>query len=124
MPQMPMMGMHQEGTNLLSVLINLAFGFVAGLMIFLGAPQVIAYGSSLAASLLKMTGQGASMAAFGGIASVAPYVVLAPIGGMVLKEIASVRSLKSFGYFAAAVFAGFVVAFASKGYFAALLAHA
>lgn len=118
MPMMP--GMHQSETNLLSVLVNLAFGFFAGLMIFLGASQVIAYGSSLAGELLKMTG-GQQMGAFGFAATAAPYIVLGPIAGLMLKELASVRSIKSFAYFVAAVLGGFAIAFVSKGYFATLI---
>ncbi len=119
MPPMNMAGFGQpeSGTNLLSILINLAFGFVAGLMIFIGWKEVITYGSKLASDLLSITGSSASMGAFGGITTAAPYVILAPLVGLVAKELAGVRSLKSFGYFAAAVLAGALVAFLTKGYF-------
>jgi hypothetical protein len=124
MPQMQqMMGMQQnQGPNLLSIILNVAFGYVGGLMLFLGPMQVLTYGSHLASELLKTTGYGAQMSMFGAATTAAPYVVLAPIVGLVGKELSSVRSLKGFGYFAAAVLAGIVVAFLTKGYFAHALA--
>src|SRR4051812_9501434 len=104
-------GPQQQGTNLLSVLLNLAFGFVLGLMIFLGPKEVIAYGSKLASDLLKLSGEGGQMASMGFAVSAAPFVVITPIAGLVAKELSSVRTLKAFGYFAAAVVAGIAVAF-------------
>jgi|SRR3989344_3064729 len=115
-------GQDAGGTNLLSILINLAFGFVSGLMIFIGPKEVIAHGSKLAADLIKLSGYGQQMAAFGFATTAAPYVVLAPIVGMVLRQLASVRSLKSFAFFAVAVIVGFAVSYFSYGYIAALLA--
>lgn len=109
------------GTNLLEIVINISFGFVAGLMIFLGPKETISFGSKLAADLIKMSGYGAQMSAFGLATTAAPYVIIAPIGGMVLKQLASVRSLKSFGYFVAAVLAGLALAFITQVYFAALM---
>jgi hypothetical protein len=118
----PMMAMGMdEGTNLLSILINIAFGFVAGLMIFIGFQDVITYGSKLAAEIIKMTGYGQQMAAFGFATTAAPYVVLTPIAGMAVKQLASVRSLKSFAYFAAAVALGVAVAFFAQGYVASMM---
>lgn len=111
---MPMM--HQESeTNLLSILINIAFGFVAGLIIFLGFKEVIAYGTALAQELFQMSPQGQQMAAFSMAATYAPYIVLAPLTGMVLKQLSSVRSLKGFGFFLAAFGAGIGLAFLAKG---------
>ncbi len=118
----PMMGMG-EGTNLLSILINLAFGFVAGLMLFLGVGEVLAYGSSLAAQLIKLTGYGQQMAAFGLATTAAPYIVLAPIAGLVVKQLASVRSIKGFAYFAAAILVGLAVAYFAQGYISTLIAQ-
>ena len=115
-------GQDAGGTNLLSIVINLAFGFVAGLMVFLGPKEVIAYGSRLAEDLIKLTGYGQQMAAFGFATTAAPYIVLAPIAGMVAKQLSSVRSLKGFLYFAIAVIVGFVVSYFSYGYIATLLA--
>src|SRR3989338_4967932 len=115
-------GQDTQGTNLLSILINLAFGFVAGLMIFIGPKEVLAYGSKLAADLIKLSGYGQQMAAFGFATTAAPYIVLAPIVGMVAKQLSSVRSLKGFLYFAIAVFGGLVVSFLSYGRIAILLA--
>jgi hypothetical protein len=40
---------------------------------------------------------------------------------MVAKQLASVRSLKGFAYFAAAVIAGFAIAFFGQGYFAGVM---
>ena len=115
-------GQDAQGTNLLSIVINLAFGFVAGLMIFIGPREVIAYGSKLAEDLIKLTGYGQQMAAFGFATTAAPYIVLAPIAGMVAKQLSSVRSLKGFLYFAIAVIVGFAVSYFSYGYIATLLA--
>ena len=115
-------GAGSEGANLLSILINVAFGLVAGLMVFLGPKEVIAYGSKLAADLIKLSGYGQQMAAFGFATTAAPYIVLAPIAGMVAKQLSSVRSLKGFLYFAIAVIVGFVVSYFSYGYIATLLA--
>ena len=106
--------------NLLSILINLTFGFIAGLMFFFGPKDVIAYGSKLAGELMKMAGQGAQMAQFG-FASAAPYVVLAPILGIFGKQLSSIRSLKGFGFFAAAVIVGLAAAYFSQGYFVSLM---
>ncbi|OGF78334.1 hypothetical protein A3A15_00490 [Candidatus Giovannonibacteria bacterium RIFCSPLOWO2_01_FULL_43_60] len=111
----------QPGTNLLSILINLAFGFVIGLMIFFGPKDVLEYGSKLAGELIKLTGYGQQMASFGFATAAAPYIVIAPIAGIVLKEISSVRSLKGFAYFAIAVLVGVAVAYFSQGYFATLI---
>lgn len=108
-------------TNLLSILINIAFGFVAGLMFFLGVKEVLEYGSELAAQLIKLSGYGQQMAAFGFATTAAPFVVLAPLGGMVLKQLSSVNSFKSFLYFAIALGAGVGIAFLGQGYFATLI---
>ncbi len=59
---MGMLGGVEEGTNLFSIIVNLAFGFVGGLMLFLGPQEIIAYGSELAEKLLKLTGYGQQMA--------------------------------------------------------------
>ncbi len=112
-------GFDQGGPNLLSILLDIAFGFVAGLMVFVGFQEVIAYGSKLAEQIFALSPMG-SMGGFG-LASAAPYIVLAPIAGMVLKELASVRSLKSFAFFAGSVLVGFIAAFISAGYFATLM---
>ena len=113
MPGMP----GDEGTNLLSILITIAFGFVAGLMVFIGIHQVLVYGSSLAAQLLKLSGYGQQMAAFGFASTAAPYVILVPIGGMAVKQLSSVRSLKGFAIFAGTMLAGFAIAYVTIGYF-------
>ena len=110
----------ESETNLLSILLNIAFGFVAGLIYFFGFQEVIAYGSELAASLMKTTGYG-QMGGFN-IASAAPYIILAPLAGMVAKQLSSVRSFKSFVYFVLAVAAGFAAAYVAQGYFATLIA--
>ena len=119
------MGMRQppvdQGTNLLSVLINVAFGLVGGLMLVMGSGAVIAYGSTLATRLIKLSGYGQQMARFGLATSAAPYIVLTPIAGMVAKQLSSVRSLKDFAFFVAAIAAGFAIAFFGQGYFAGLM---
>lgn len=115
-----MMGMG-EGTNLLSILINIAFGFVAGLMLFLGVSEVIEYGSRLAAQLLELSGYGQQMAAFGLATTAAPYIVLAPIAGLVVKQLTSVRSFKGFAYFIVAVLVGVAGAYFAQGYAASTL---
>jgi hypothetical protein len=113
-----MMGMSGESeTSLLSILLNVAFGFVAGLMFFLGVFEVLEYGKELAADILEAVGYGQMPGM--NIASFAPYIILAPLGGMVLKQLSSVRSLKSFAFFAVAVIAGVAIAFVTQGYFAA-----
>lgn len=120
MPGMPGgFGQNAQGTNLLSVVINLIFGFVLGLMIFIGPKEVIEYGSKLAGELIKLTGYGQQMSMFGFATTAAPYIILAPILGIVAKQLSSVRSLKSFGYFAVAVIVGAAAAYFSQGYFAA-----
>lgn len=121
MPGMPGMGGESE-TNLLSILLNAAFGFVAGLMFLFGIKEVLAYGTALATDLMEIVGYG-QMGAMGGfsIASAAPYIVLAPLAGMVAKQLSSVRSIKSFAFFAAAVAAGFAAAYFSQGYFATMI---
>ncbi len=111
-----MMGMQESETNLLSILINVAFGFVIGLVVFFGIQPVLTYGSKLAADLIKISGYGAQMSMFGLATTAAPFVVLAPIGGMVLKQLSSVRSIKSFAFFAGSVLAGIAIAFLSQGY--------
>lgn len=117
----PMLSMG-GGTNLLDIIINLAFGFVAGLAVFLGVGEVLAYGTELAEKLLAMTGYGQQMAMFGLATTALPYIVLAPIAGMVAKQLASVRSLKSFAFFVAAVLVGFAAAYFAQGYVAAAMA--
>lgn len=118
-----MMGVGQQdsSTNLLNILVDIAFGFIAGLMIFFGPMPVIAYGTHLATELLKQTGYGSGPMASLGIASAAPYVIIAPVGGFALKHLASVRSLKGFAFFAGAILAGIAIAFVTKGYFATLI---
>jgi hypothetical protein len=111
----------EQGTNLLSILINIAFGFIGGLMLLFGIVPVIEYGSKLTLDLILATGVGAQATMLPGVAGFAPYVVLAPIGAMVLKELSSVRSIKSFAYFSGAVFAGAVLAFLMRGYFEAFI---
>ncbi|MEK7567567.1 MAG: hypothetical protein AAB513_01430 [Patescibacteria group bacterium] len=115
MQGMPGMTGQDDGINLLSILINIAFGFIAGLMFFLGFKEVIAYGTKLAGELIKLTPQGQQMAAFGFATSAAPYIVIAPIFGMVLKQLSSVRSLKSFAFFVIAVGIGFLGAYLGQG---------
>ena len=61
------------------------------------------------------------MASFGFATTAVPYLVLAPIVGMVLRQLSSVRSLKNFAYFAIAVIVGFAVAYFSQGYFSTLI---
>lgn len=123
MPLQGMMGMQQESnTNLLSVLINIAFGYILGLAIFLGLHEVISYGSKLAGELIKLTGYGQQMQMFGLATSAAPYIVLAPLGGMVVKQLSSVRSLKSFAYFVLAVLAGVSAAYLTQSYVVTMMA--
>lgn len=115
-------GFGQESeTNLLSIIINILFGFALGLVIFLGPKETIEYGSKLAGDILKLTGYGQQMTAFGFATTAAPYIILAPLAGVVLKQLSSVRSIKGFLYFAAAALAGVAVAFFSKGYFAGVI---
>jgi hypothetical protein len=121
-PLMGMAGGMDEGPNLLSIIINVLFGFIGGLMIFIGPAIVVAYGSTLAAKLIKLSGYGQQMAAFGFATTAAPYIVLAPIAGIVAKQLSSVRSLKGFAYFALAVLAGVAVAFVAQGYIVSLMA--
>jgi hypothetical protein len=122
LPNVPMMGAMQQqpATNLLSLLVDVAFGFIGGLMIFFGPMPVIEYGTHLAMILIKQTGYGSSPFASIGF-SAAPYVVLAPVGGFALKEIASVRSIRGFLYFAAAVLIGLAIAYVTKGYFTTVI---
>lgn len=121
-PQQLMGGGQNSGMNLLTILINIAFGFVAGLMVFLGFQEVITYGEKLAMDLIKMTGYGQQMTALSTITSIAPYVFIAPIAGFALKHLASVRTLKSFAIFAIAVLVGFVIAFFTQSYFTTIIA--
>ncbi|MBX4211650.1 MAG: hypothetical protein KW806_02565 [Candidatus Yanofskybacteria bacterium] len=116
-----MMPGHQPETNLWSIILNAIFGFVLGLMFLVGVKEVIAYGTKLATDLFKLTGQGQQMGGFG-FASAAPYIILAPLGGIVVKQLSSVRTLKSFAFFAIAVLVGFAVVYFAQGYFATLLA--
>ena len=123
MGQMGMQGMPGESeTNLLSIILNAAFGFVAGLVYLFGLQEVIAYGSELAASIIKTTGAGQQMGPYGGFIAAAPYIVLAPLVGLVAKQLSSVRSLKSFAYFVLAVAGGFAIAFVTQSYFSTLIA--
>jgi len=105
-----------EGTNLLSISINIIFGLVAGLMFFIGFTEVIEYGSKLATQLIKLSGYGQQMATYGFAISAAPYLVLAPIVGIVGKQLSSVRSLKGFLYFSLAILAGVAVAYLVQGF--------
>ncbi len=115
------LGQNSEGTNLLNILIDVAFGFVGGLMIFIGPKEVLTYGSKLAGDIIKLTGYGEHLGAFGFAATAAPYVVIGPILGMVARQLSSVRSLKSFYYFAAAAIVGCIIAYFSQGYFITLV---
>jgi hypothetical protein len=112
-----------QGTNLLSILTNAAFGFVAGLAVFWGPQEVIATGTKLASQYASLLSGFQQAAAFGFATTAAPYIVLAPIVGLALRQLSQVRSLKSFGFFAAAVAVGFVAAYFSQGYIAAALAQ-
>ncbi len=114
-------GQDKSETNLFSILINIIFGFILGLMFFFGPKEIISYGSKLAGELIKLTGYGQQASAFGFAKSAAPFIILAPIGGMVVKQLTSVRTLKSFGYFLGAVIVGFVIAFFMQGYFSTLI---
>jgi hypothetical protein len=116
-----MPGMGPQGPNLFSIILNIIFGFVIGLIVFLGFKDVIAYGTELAGNLLKLTGYGQQMSQFGFATTALPYVVLAPIAGLVVKELSSIRTLKGFGYFVLAVLAGFIIAYFSQGYFASVI---
>jgi len=107
-----------DGPNLWSIILNVAFGFVAGLIVFIGFKEVIEQGTKIAESILSMTGMGDQMGGFGFATSAAPYLIVAPIAGMVVRELSSVRSLKGFAIFALAVAIGFVIAFLTKSYFA------
>jgi hypothetical protein len=117
---MPGGGMGQS-TNLLSIIINIIFGFVIGLAVFWGLKEVIAAGKQIAENLFELSGYGKQMSSFGFATNIAPYVVLTPIVGMVVRQLTSVRSLKSFGYFAAALVAGFILAFFLQAYLKTLL---
>lgn len=110
-----MPGMPGEGINLWNILINIAFGFVIGLMIFLGIKETITYGTKLAKSLLALSGQG-QMGVYG-FASAAPYIILAPLAGLVVKQLSAVRTLKSFLFFAGAAIVGIIIAYFTKGSF-------
>lgn len=117
-PMMNMMpGTANEGPNLFDILVNVAFGFIAGMILFLGFKEVIDFGTKIAGNL---AGPQMSMAP-GGLASYASYIVIAPIGGLVVKQLTAVRSLKSFAFFAVAVIVGLVIAYFSQGYFKALM---
>jgi hypothetical protein len=109
MPPFAMPG-QDDGINLFTIIINILFGFAAGLIIFVGFSEVIAYGSKLATELIKMTGYGQQMAMFGIATTAAPYIVLAPIAGIAVKQLTAVRSIKSFLFFAGAVAIGIIAA--------------
>ena len=117
----PQMMGADDGINLLSIIINIAFGFVIGLVIFFGFASVIEYGQKLATNLMTLTGYGQQVAMFGLATTAAPYVVLAPIAGMALRQLASVRSIKSFVFFAVAVLVGIAIAFLTQGYFSTVI---
>ncbi len=118
---MPGMGNQSEGINLLSILINIAFGFVVGLMVLFGWKEVIAYGSKLAEDLIDMTGYGQGMGGLGFAVTAAPYIVIAPIAGMVLKQLAAVRSIKTFAFFVVASLVGVSIAYFAQGYFSTVI---
>jgi hypothetical protein len=111
----------QPETNLFNIIVSVLFGLVGGLMLFVGAKEVIAYGSKLAGEAMKLTGYGQQMAAFGFATSAAPYIILAPLAGIAVKQLSGVRSIKGFAYFAVAVLAGGAAAYFGKGYFAGLM---
>lgn len=113
---MPPMGAQGSDINLFTILINIVFGFVVGLIVFLGFQEVISYGSKLAEDALKLTGYGQQMAAFGFATTAVPYVVLTPIAGLVVKQLTAVRSIKGFAFFAAAVLVGVAISFFAQGY--------
>src|SRR5437867_1331465 len=77
-----------EGPNLFDILVNVAFGFIAGLILLLGFKEVIDFGTKLAGNLI-----GPQMTS-GGLTSYASYIVIAPIAGLVVKQLTAVRSLK------------------------------
>ncbi|MBX4198043.1 hypothetical protein KW782_01780 [Candidatus Parcubacteria bacterium] len=115
-----MPGMNQ-GTNLLNIITNLAFGFVIGLMVFFGPKDVIDYGTKLAGDLMGLTSYGKQFSGFGFATTALPYVILAPIGGLVVRELSRIKSLKTFGIFVLAVAIGFVIAFFTRSYFTGLI---
>lgn len=114
------MKLHEPETNLWSIILNAVFGFLLGVILIFGLREVIDYGTKLAQQALKLSGYGQEFAAMG-ISTAAPYVVLAPIGATVVKQLSSVRSLKSFGYFVASALAGLAIAFVMKGYLSTLI---
>jgi hypothetical protein len=118
MEQMPVMpgvpGMPGDGPNLWNILVNVAFGFVGGLMIFLGPAEVIAYCTKLAKNIMALSGQG-QIGAYG-FAGAAPYIVLAPLAGIVVKQLSAIRSIKGFLFFLGAAVLGIIIAFFTKGY--------
>lgn len=115
MPPLGNMVGQDDGFNLYSIILNITFGFVIGLVIFAGFEAVIAYGSELATKLLKLTGYGQQMASFGFATAAAPYIVLGPLAALVVKQLTSVRSIKSFAFFAAAVVVGVIGAYFTHG---------
>jgi hypothetical protein len=115
-------GFSQEPrANLLSVLTDIAFGFIAGLMIFIGPKEVIEYGSKLAGDLVKLADFERQLGSSGFATSAAPYVLLAPLGGVIVRQLSSVRSFKTFTYFILAVGMGIALAYITREYFVALM---
>lgn len=115
------MGQESQGPNLLSILINIAFGFVVGLILLFGFKEVITYGSKLAQDIIDSLGYGQQIGMFGFAASAAPYIILAPIAGMVLKQLAAVRSIKTFIFFVVAALIGVGIAYFTQGYFSTVI---
>jgi len=95
-PLMSGMG-QQKGQNLFSIIINLIFGFAIGLMVFLGFQEVLAYGSKLAIASHQSHWYATADGRVGFATTAAPYVVLAPVLGLVVKELTG-RASDRFNY--------------------------
>lgn len=116
----PYQNINNSGTNLLAVLINIIFGFVAGLVILFGVKAVLLHATKIAQDTISYFGF-QSLPGYGLVTNFLPYIVLTPIIGMALRQLASVRSIRGFIYFVLAIAVGLGLAFFGKGYLVSLI---
>jgi hypothetical protein len=109
-----------SNTNLLSILINMAFGFVAALVLFFGVKPVLLYATKIAQDVITYFGF-QSLPGYGLVTNFLPYLVLTPIIAMALRQLASVRSIRGFIYFVLAIGLGFAIAYYNHAYFVTVL---
>jgi hypothetical protein len=104
---------NDDRPSLLTIIVDILFGFAIGLVYFWGVKEALHYGTALANKYIAMAlpPQAAALS----IGSYVPYVVFAPLAGFALRDVASVRSIKHFIVFIGCLAIGFAAAFFVQG---------